>query len=165
MKIIFNSVKIQELDEIMEIENAGFNSEEAASREAMQERIQMIPDTFIVAHDENGKVLGYIVGPASKERYITDDLFEKTVPNQTDQEYQTVLSLAVSPDYQGTGIGGMLLDQLAKTAKKAGRSAITLTCLERLQTFYENHGYVSEGVADSQHAGEVWYNMVKKLNN
>ena len=159
MKIIFNPAKIQELDKIMEIENAGFNSEEAASREAMQERIQMIPDTFIVAHDENGKVLGYIVGPASKERYITDDLFEKTIPNQTD------LSLAVSPDYQGAGIGGMLLDQLAKTAKKAGRSAITLTCLERLQTFYENHGYVSEGVADSQHAGEVWYNMVKELNN
>lgn len=119
MKIIFSPAKIQELDEIMAIENAGFNSEEAASREAMQERIQMIPDTFIVAHNESGKVLGYIVGPASKERYITDDLFEKTVPNQMDQEYQTVLSLAVSPDYQGAGIGGMLLDQLAKTAKKS----------------------------------------------
>lgn len=31
MKIIFNPAKIQELDEIMTIENAGFNSEEAAS--------------------------------------------------------------------------------------------------------------------------------------
>lgn len=163
MNIVFDRAKLADLNDIMKIENAGFNAKEAASREAMKERIQNISDTFIVAHNDHGDVLGYIVGPSSSQRYITDDLFEKTVPNKPTDQYQTILSLAVSPKMMGKGIGGQLLDQLAIIAKKMGRSAITLTCLDRLQPFYKKHGYVSEGVASSKHAGETWYNMVKNI--
>lgn len=163
MNLSFAPAKMDELDAIMKIEQAGFNQEEAATRQAMQERIQLISDTFIVAHDEAGKVLGYIVGPASPKRYISDDLFERVAPNRKTDPYLTVLSLAVDPNYRGQGIGGQLLDLFSMVAQQQNRGAVTLTCLKELVPFYESHGYINEGKADSQHAGETWYNLVKML--
>lgn len=163
MKLNFAPARLTELGDIMAIERAGFSAAEAASREAMAERIKLIPDTFIVAHDEFGHVVGYIVGPASDQRYIRDDLFDRVVPNQQASPYLTVLSLAVSPKYQGQGVGGHLLHAFDKAARQQRRAAISLTCLAKLVPFYESHGYVNEGVAASKHAGETWYNMVRTL--
>ena len=147
---------------IMTIEQAGFTPDEAASEAAMAQRIAVIPDTFLVAHD-HGQVAGYIVGPAMTKRYISDDLFTALTTNSADAPYLAVFSLAVAPAQQGRGVGGALLDAFAKRARTQGRQAITLTCLERLVPFYEAHGYINEGMADSDHAGEVWLNMVREL--
>lgn len=163
MQLNFAPAQLSELSDIMAIEQAGFSPEEAATRSAMEERIKKIPDTFIVAHNEEGQVVGYIVGPASPKRYITDDLFASVSKNRKTDPYLTVLSLAVSPDYRGQGVGGDLLDLFGKVAQAQDRGAVTLTCLKKLVPFYESHGYRNEGVADSDHAGETWYNMVKML--
>jgi hypothetical protein len=29
--------------------------------------------------------------------------------------------------------------------------------------FYEKNGYVNHGQAESEHAGEIWYNMIKEI--
>lgn len=163
MSYNFAPATADELTQIMAIEHSGFSDAEAASTDSMAQRIAVISDTFIVAHTATGAVAGYIVGPASKERYITDDLFETTTPNQPNAPYQTVLSLAVAPNHQGQGIAGALLTELAKVAKAQNRQAITLTCLKKLVPFYEAHGYQNEGVAASDHAGETWYNLVLAL--
>ncbi|WDF81902.1 GNAT family N-acetyltransferase [Lacticaseibacillus pabuli] len=151
-----------ELAQIMTIEHAGFTPDEAATEAAMRDRIVQIPDTFLVA-EQNGQVTGYVVGPALTQRYITDDLFKTLTPNETSAPYLAILSLAVAPSAQGQGVGGQLLTAFAARARDQGRQAITLTCLKRLIPFYEAHGYVNEGIADSAHAGEVWYNMVQTL--
>ena len=151
-----------ELNEIMTIERAGFTPDEAATEAAMAERIAKIPDTFLVAHAD-GKIAGYIVGPAMTQRYISDDLFATLTANTPDAPYLAVLSLAVAPAMQGHGVGGALLDAFAARARAQGRKAISLTCLARLIPFYEAHGYVNEGMAASDHAGEVWTNMVQVL--
>lgn len=153
----------QDLSQIMTIENAGFSSAEAATEASMAERIQQIPDTFLVAKQRK-TIVGYIVGPAFDQRYLTDDLFERTMPNAAGDAYQTVLSLAVSPLHRHEGVAGQLLEALAVVAFDQHREAITLTCLEKLVPFYERHGYVNEGVSASSHAGETWYNLVRPLN-
>ncbi|CAK1242897.1 GNAT family N-acetyltransferase [Fructobacillus tropaeoli] len=163
MAITFGKPKETDLDKIMNIENSGFSEAEAATKESMLERIKVIPDTFIVAYDEQENPAGYIVGPASTERYISDELFETSVPNSDQAPYQTILSLVVSPDKQKMGIAGQLLQQLAIVSKQQGRQLITLTCLEKLVPFYERNGYQVDGISDSQHAGETWYNMTKML--
>ncbi|GAA3620524.1 GNAT family N-acetyltransferase [Secundilactobacillus similis] len=163
MSIHYQPAQLADLTEIMTIENQGFTPEEAASETSMAERIQVISDTFITAKDDQGQVLGYIVGPADNARYINDDLFDHTTPNNPTAAYQTVLSLAVHDDAQGKGIASQLLKELAKVAKAQHRQAITLTCLERLIPFYERNGYVNAGVAESDHAGEVWYNLIHSL--
>ena len=155
--------KPAELAAIMKIENAGFTPDEAASKKAMGERIKKIPDTFIVAHTERGEVAGYVVGPSSPHRYINDELFDEVAPNNPADPYQTILSLAVAPEFRGQGIGSQLLKLFSLVAESQHRGAITLTCLKRLVPFYEGQGYVSEGTAQSTHAGESWYNMIKQL--
>lgn len=163
MRLTFAPAQASELKDIMEIENAGFTPAEAASPAAMRQRIKLIADTFIVAHDPSGKVVGYVVGPATNSRYINDDLFTQVEANSVDAPYIAILSLAVAPNFRGQGIGGQLLAQLDQVAVRQHRQGITLTCLKRLVSFYQVHGYKNEGVADSHHAGETWYNLVKEL--
>lgn len=155
-------VQKADLGQIMLIERAGFTPAEAASKNAMQDRIRVIPDSFLVARDQ-GEVLGYVTGPIINQRYLTDDLFDQVKPNPATGGVQSILSLAVAPQSQGMGIAGQLLNQLAQNAEIAGRSAITLTCLERLVEFYGRSGYVDEGISSSTHGGEVWHNMVLDL--
>lgn len=152
-----------DLTEIMTIENQGFSDAEAATSASMAERIKEIADTFIVAKNDHDRILGYIVGPASDQRYITDDLFEHIHPNREHDKYQTVLSLAVDDDAQHQGIASQLLTELAKVSQTQKRQAITLTCLEHLVPFYERNGYKNEGISASAHAGETWYNLVREL--
>ncbi|VDG31346.1 putative acetyltransferase [Lactobacillus casei subsp. casei ATCC 393] [Lactiplantibacillus mudanjiangensis] len=163
MTFTFASAQPLDIKEIMAIEQAGFTPDEAASETSMAQRIATISDTFIVAKDDTGHVAGYIVGPASDQRYITDDLFEAVQPNAAQAKYQTVLSLAVAPSTQGSGLGSQLLAEFARVAQTQNRVGITLTCLKRLVPFYEKNGYTNEGQADSDHAGEVWYNLVKEF--
>lgn len=151
---------ITDLAQLMLIEQAEFTTAEAASEEAMLERIKTIPDTFLVSRDKDGNVTGFIMGPVINQRYLTDDLFEHVTENSVAGGFQSVLSLAVSPDYRGQGIAGQLLNELADVAKKAKRKAVTLTCLDRLVAFYEQHGYTDEGISSSNHGGETWHNMV-----
>jgi ribosomal protein S18 acetylase RimI-like enzyme len=162
MGLEFRNAQTADLPAIMAIERAGFTPNEAASTESMRERIELIPDSFIVATADE-QVRGYIVGPAIAERYLYDELFDHLTANDATAAYLGVLSLAVAPDTQGQGIGGQLLTAFADRARVQGRRGITLTCLKRLVPFYEAHAYVNEGVADSAHAGETWYNLVREL--
>lgn len=162
MEIHFRQVQPKDWEAIMKIENQGFSPAEAASRAAMKERIENIPETFIVAAKQE-EILGYIVGPTFSQRYLTDELYQHTLSNNKSDAYQTVLSLAVARPYRHHKIGTQLLTQLAQVARFQKRQAITLTCLADLIPFYEVNGYINEGLSASQHADEKWYNMVKIL--
>lgn len=158
----FRPAQASDLAAIMAIETAGFSPAEAATKSSMQARIAAYPETFIVAVVAD-QVLGYIVGPAIDQRYLTDELFASATANAAVAPYQAVLSLAVAPNRRGQGLGGQLLAQLAQVAAAQHRRAVTLTCLKRLVPFYAAHGFRNEGQSASSHAGEVWYNMVKPL--
>jgi ribosomal protein S18 acetylase RimI-like enzyme len=93
--IFFRNVQATDLEQLLLIENEGFSIEEAATKEAFEERIQLIEDTFIVAEKE-GRILGYINGPIINQPYITDNLFKEIKENPKRGGYQSVLGLAVS---------------------------------------------------------------------
>ncbi|KRN05653.1 N-acetyltransferase GCN5 [Liquorilactobacillus sucicola DSM 21376 = JCM 15457] len=155
----------QDIFQIMEIERNGFSKEEAANLNAMRARLRIINDTFLVARSKDSNdVVGFIVGPAIKDRYLKDKSYDEVVPNENAAKYQSVLSLAVHPLVQHYGIGTELLTAFAQLAKQARRKAITLTCLEDKISFYEKNGYQDEGLSDSQHANEKWHNMLLLLD-
>ena len=58
--------QVQEADweTIAAIERDNFSPQEAATKEAIGERIRLIPDTFLVALIDQ-KIVGYIEGPSS----------------------------------------------------------------------------------------------------
>lgn len=156
-------VTMQDLPTILKIEQSGFSSAEAGTKAQYQDRIKTIPDTFLVAKMD-GQVVGFVVGPAVEEQYVDDAMFEKSVNNLPQGGNQIILSIAIDPEYRGFGIGSKLLTAFEKLAQDKGRKSVSLTSLEKNLPFYEKNGYKNMGVADSEHAGETWHNLVKKLN-
>lgn len=155
-------VHIDDFDRLMEIEKLSFTSEQAATEVAFVNRIRMIPDSFFVAVEDE-TVVGFVNGPVMEKEYITDDLFSETKENAKIGGVQSILGLAVHPTHRKKGIASSLLEHLEKSAASKNRTAVTLTCLQDLIPFYEKHHYHNEGVSQSEHGGDVWYNMTKHL--
>ncbi len=85
-----------------------FSPEEAATPEALAERLETICDTFLIA-EIDGTVADYIEGPVISERYLTDDLFYKVTPNASQGGYIAVTSLSISKDFKRQGVGTSLI--------------------------------------------------------
>lgn len=160
-RFTIRNVKMDDLPELVIIENLCFSKEEAATEEALEKRIQLIPDSFFVA-EVNGQLIGLVNGPVVHTKFITDDLFGKIKANPPVGGHQSILGLAVSPKFQKRGVATELLAHLETEAKQKQRETITLTCKEDFIRFYENLGYHNCGVSNSEHAEAIWYNMSKK---
>lgn len=155
-------VRFQDFPEVVEIENVCFKKGEAATEQALKERINNIPDSFFVAEWDK-KLIGFINGPVTNQQYITDDLFLHVDKNPSTGGHQTILGLAVLPEYRKRGIGSKLLSHILKKAKEQKRKTITLTCKEMYIPFYEKNGFQNAGESESQLGGVLWYNMIKKI--
>ncbi|MFF2878882.1 GNAT family N-acetyltransferase [Gottfriedia sp. NPDC057991] len=156
------NVRLEDLTELVEIEHLCFSKEEAATKQAFEKRIKLIPDSFFVA-EENGKLVGLVNGPIINETFITDDLFSEIKKNPSTGGHQSILGIAVAPQNQNKGIASKLLSHIENVSKENKRDSITLTCKENLIHFYENHGFINNGISSSTHGGVKWYNMSKKL--
>lgn len=156
------NVEIGDLPELVVIEQLCFTKEEAATKEAFEKRIQYISDTFFVA-EEKDVIVGLVNGPVIDHAYITDDLFSDIRENPMSGGHQSILGLAVSPYFQKRGVASALLAHIESEASEKKRETMTLTCKADLIRFYENHGYLNNGVSSSHHGGVIWYNMSKKL--
>ena len=155
---------LKDLPEIVRIENLGFTPEEAGTKEQYQDRIEKLQDTFLVARID-GQVAGFVVGPAVKEKFVEDWMYENTPKNLLTGGNQIIFTIAVDPKFRGHSIGSKLLKAMEDNARKAQRESISLTSLEKNLPFYLKNGFKNLGVADSEHAGETWYNLVKELND
>ena len=165
MTLNIRTVKMEDLDAIVELESSAFHMSEEMTRKDMIGRIENYPDTFLVAQVD-GKVVGHVFGPVSKERYIKDELYFKNQPNNAQYHYQTILSLATNQEYRKQGIASALIEELCKIAQSQDRRAITLTCLPKLFHFYEKRGFINEGktsddIPDPDDVSS--YNMVRAL--
>ena len=165
MTLNIRTVKMDDLDAIVELESSAFHMSEEMTRKDMIGRIENYPDTFLVAQVD-GKVVGHVFGPVSKERYIKDELYFKNQPNNAQYHYQTILSLATNQEYRKQGIASALIEELCKIAQSPDRRAITLTCLPKLFHFSEKRGFINEGktsddIPDPDDVSS--YNMVRAL--
>lgn len=165
MTLTIRTVKVADLERVVDIESRAFQMPKEMTKKDMIGRIANYPDTFLVAEVDE-KVVGHVFGPASKDRYIKDELYFRNHSNNPQDSYQTILSLAVDEKYRKQGIATALLKKMDEVAKAENRQAITLTCLPKLFSFYEKRGYENEGkTADDipDPEGISSYNMVKKL--
>jgi ribosomal protein S18 acetylase RimI-like enzyme len=156
------NVKMEDLSELVVLENLCFTKEEAATKNAFEKRIQLISDSFFVA-EEDGVIVGLANGPVIETAYITDELFSEITENPISGGHQSILGLAVSPNFQKRGVASALLAHLEKEANVNKRETITLTCKENLIHFYESLGYRNCGVSSSKHGGVIWYNLCKNI--
>ena len=163
--MIIRRVTMDDLEEVVNLESAAFKMTKEQTKNDMMGRIENYPDTFLVAQ-EDGKVIGHIFGPAFNKRYIEDELYFENHPNQKDDRYQMVLSLAVLPEYRKQGVATKLIEAMTQEARKQNRQAISLTCLPKLIKFYEKRGFHNEGKTSDDipdPTGVTSVNMIRAL--
>ncbi len=148
----------EDLDAISEIENMGFPEGKAASKEAILHRFNDFPQGFLAARSGD-RIVGFVNGAPSHQRFITDDLFKSDAVFDLQGENLILFSLAVHPDFRDRGIAAFLLNGILREAVKDGRKRAVLTCREKLIPYYESFGFVNRGVSESVTGGIVWYNM------
>ncbi|MCS4488848.1 GNAT family N-acetyltransferase [Streptococcus sciuri] len=157
--MMIRNVRLEDFEIICQIEQSNFSIFEAASPQAMRERIELLDDTFLVAEVE-GNVVGYIVATAVLDKYLNDDIFKKVIKNPIQGSFIAVMSLSVSKSYKKQGFGTALLAALKDVAISRQAMGITLTCHEELITYYEMNGFCNEGESLSSHGQSTWYNML-----
>lgn len=160
MDYTIRNVKIEDLDQVTEVEALCFPAAEAAVEASFRQRIETFPDSFFVAEDENGRIIGFINGCVTDERTIRDEMFEDSGLHRPEGLYQSVFGLDVIPEFRRQGVAADLMNRLMQEAKARGKKGMILTCKERLIHYYEKFGYRNLGLSASVHGGAVWYDML-----
>ena len=160
MAYTIRNVKIEDLDQVTEVEALCFPAAEAAVEASFRQRIETFPDSFFVAEDENGRIIGFINGCVTDERTIRDEMFEDSGLHHTEGLYQSVFGLDVIPEFRRQGVAADLMNRLMQEAKARGKKGMILTCKDRLIHYYEKFGYRNLGLSASVHGGAVWYDML-----
>lgn len=150
---------LSDWETILEIEQLNFPAVEAASAEIIKNRIELLPDTFLLA-ELHGQLAGYIVGPAVQSSYLTDDFFSKVSANPPAGGFIAVHSLSVHPDFQRQGVGTLLLAALKEAAVQQNRQGISLLCPDELIPYYEMNDFAHEGIADSSYGSAACSHMM-----
>lgn len=151
---------MEDLEAVTAVEAECFPPAEAAGKDAFRQRIGAFSQSFFVAEEEGGRLIGMINGAVTDRRTICDEMFEDTGYHQADGEYQSIFGLDVVPDRRRQGVAAALMEHMIGAAREAGRKGLILTCKDRLIPYYEKFGYVNLGVSQSVHGGARWYDMV-----
>ena len=144
---------------ILAVEQLNFPAAEAASAEVLKERIELLPDTFLLA-ELHGQLAGYIVCLVVHSPYLTDDFFSKVSANPPAGAFIAIQRLSVHPHFQRQGVGTLLIAALKETAVQQDRQGICLLCPDELIAYYEMNGFVHEGISKSTYGSAVWSHMM-----
>lgn len=161
MELNIRTVRPEDLDAVAGLERRCFPAGEAATRTALADRIQTIPQWFLVA-EVDGVLAGLVNGPATELEYIQDALFAPGAQNPAGRTL-AILGLAVDASYRKQGVAARLLREYLRAARIGGMDRVVLTCKERLIPYYRKFGFVDKGVSASVHGGVVWYDMELNL--
>lgn len=145
--ITIRQATLSDLDEMLAIEEANFSSEEAVSRQSLEESIRKSAGTFLVARDEN-QLVGYVLGALVSETH-TQALLNLEIKR-----------LAVHPDHRRQGLGTLLLASLKQAAVEEGVKCLRLTCPDDFLSYFEMNGFIEEEVPEAQYASSSEWNLI-----
>ena len=138
--ITIRQATLSDLDEMLAIEEANFSSEEAVSRQSLEECIRKSVGTFLVARDEN-QLVGYILGEV-----------------QSHPKWIEIKSLTIHPDHWGQGLGTLLLAALKQVTVELNHQGILLQSPDELLSYFEMNGFVEEEITESHYgSGSEWH--------
>ena len=139
--ITIRQATLSDLEEMLAIEEANPSSEEALSRQSLEESIRKTADTLLVAGDEN-QLVGYILGEAQSIH----------------PKWIEIKSLTIHPDHWGQGLGTLLLAALKQVTVELDYQGILLQSPDELLSYFEMNGFVEEEMTESHYgSGSEWY--------
>ena len=145
--ITIRQAALSDLDEMLAIEEDNPSSEEAFSRQSLEESIRKTADTFLVARDEN-QIVGYVLGTLVSGSYT-----------QTSLNLE-IKRVAIHPDHRGQGLGTLLLATLKQVAVEEGVKCLRLTCPDDFLSYFEMNGFVEEEVPEALYASSSEWNLI-----
>ena len=158
MKIRFADLSF--LDEITDIERSCFPEEQAAKKEQFRGRLTKYPEHFLLLCDNSGKVLSFINGFVTDIADLTDEMYNAPVMHDENGAWQMIFGLCTRPCHRHRGCATSLMTEFLRLAKEQGRKGAVLTCKAQLIGFYEQFGFVNEGISQGSVIGGVqWYQM------
>jgi len=155
----FRTIRPEEAEQSVCIEEICFPPNEACKREHMLPRVAAAADTFWVAVDRRtGKLAGFINGIATNEQAFRDEFFTDASLHDPAGENVMLLGLDVLPEYRLRGLGRELVRTFAQR-EKGRRKRLVLTCLDHLVGMYQRFGFRDLGLSASAWGGETWHEM------
>ncbi len=155
---IIRHATIKDLEEISELEAVCFPKEEAASKEAFNDRIKAYSDCFWLLIIEN-RIVSMVNGMVSDIPILADKMYSDSSMHNSKGEWQMIFGVETRPEYRRRGYADLLLRTVIEEVRKQNRKGIVLTCKSGLIHYYEKFGFVNEGLSESNHGGESWYQM------
>ena len=156
----FRSIRPEEADQAVAIEQICFPPHEACSEKHMKERIAKAPELFLVAVDkETGRLAGFLNGLSTKEQVFRDEFFLDANLYDPAGKCVMLLGLDVLPEYRRQGLGRALVQTYAQREGENGRTRLILTCLEEKVEMYRKMGFQDLGLSHSTWGGEAWHEM------
>ena len=160
--MIFRTVKPEDTEETIEIEQICFPPNEACSPKSMRERIAAAPELFLIA-EEDGVIAGFLNGISTEEKVFRDEFFTDASLHDAAGANVMLLGLDVRPEFRRRGLATEIVRRYADMAAKTGRKQLILTCLEDKVCMYRKMGFLDRGMANSTWGGEAWHEMAKNL--
>ncbi len=157
--MIIRSASIDDLDQIHQIEKECFPIAEAATKEQLKERLHYYSNHFCLLF-ENNQLISFIDGFVTNEKDLTDQMYEEASMHDEFGDWQMIFGVNTHPAYQHKGYAREVMNAFLSDAKKQGRKGVVLTCKKKLLSFYEQFGFVNEGITNqSVHGNVQWYQM------
>lgn len=159
-KFEFRSIREDETDQAVAIEQICFPPNEACSEKHMKERMARAPELFLVAVDKTtGKIAGFLNGLATNEYVFRDEFFTNANLYVPDGKNIMLLGLDVLPEYRKQGLGREIMYQYLRRERENYRKMVILTCLQSKVKMYKKMGFQDKGISDSSWGGEEWHEM------
>lgn len=163
-KFEFRSIKQEEADEAVRIEQICFPPNEACSEKHMKDRIAAAPELFLVAIDkQTGRMAGFLNGIATAELRFRDEFFTDIKTHEKDAGNIMLLGLDVLPDYRKQGLARELVSRYRQREAERGRKRLVLTCHAVKIEMYGKMGFRDLGMSASRWGGESWHEMEMTL--
>ena len=172
--MLIRHATLNDLPAIAAVEAACFPAAEAASADALRERLMVYPDCFWLMIDDaaddakataaraatvDGRLVAFINGFVTDSSDLSDDMYADAAQHDPHGAWQMVFGVDTAPEYRHCGYASALMRRVIEDARQAGRAGLVLTCKDQLVGFYARLGYVDEGISESTHGNVVWHQM------
>lgn len=161
-KYVIRQAKLQDLDEIANLEILCFPEKEAASKAAFFERLSVYANHFWLL-ERDGHIASMINGMVVDDKDLRDELYHNAKLHNERGKWQMIFGVETHPEYQQKGYAAILMNRVIEDAITQKREGIVLTCKEGLIHYYEKFGFANEGISDSEHGDVIWYQMRLRL--
>lgn len=148
----------KDLEQLVALENETFTETEAASRESIERRLNTHRETFWVLK-KSGRIIAGINGITTNEKNLCDAMYTGEEFYDKKGRWLMIFGVSTLPEYQHNGYAAKVMREVIQEALRCKLEGIVLTCKDGLIPFYEQFGFVDEGISESEHGGVVWHQM------